>query len=96
MKLTGEVILDTETMDQLKEEIREQVITEIAEKGARICELEQMIDCLPYTRYSALLFNTIFAAADKVREAQKNGEIKFDDERRACKQILAIESVLAL
>lgn len=51
MELKGQVILDDETMDKLKKQIREEVINEIKEDGNYSSEIEEYMNSCNFENY---------------------------------------------
>lgn len=59
MELTGKVILDEDTMDMLKEEVREEVIEDIKNNGNYSSEIETYLNDCNIVRYQKILEDTI-------------------------------------
>lgn len=59
MELKGTVTLDAETMNSLREEIREEVLQEIKEKGLYFSEVEKYLRECDYNSYAKLLSVTL-------------------------------------
>lgn len=85
MKLTGEVILDDTTMEDLKEEVRKEVIEEIKENGNYKDEIETFLSNTTSETYLTILANTI----DSVLERDNDARITYTRKR-----LLAIKSIL--
>ena len=90
LKLKGEVILDNESMEELKEKIREEVINDIKENGNRVCEIENFLSVCDYEEYINLIKCTI----DDIISKTDINNITFDNEKKAYTRILAIKSIL--
>ncbi len=66
LKLTGEVILDNESMEELKEKIREEVINDIKENGNYFSEIERYLNDCNYKSYVILIKDTIDNVISKI------------------------------
>lgn len=93
MKLTGEVILDKESEEALREKIREEIIKEIAENGNYSDEIERYLLQCSFKSYYTLLRDTI----DKVLgDVNEDKEIHFQNERNMFKKLQTIQSIIKL
>ena len=90
IKLKGEVILDDESMKELKEKIREEVINDIKEDGNYFCEIEKYLNDCDYKGYVNLIKYTI----DNVISKTDENDIAFSNEKKAYTRLLAIKSIL--
>ena len=90
LKLKGDVILDNESMEELKEKIREEVINDIKENGNSFCEIEDFLNVCEYREYIDLIKCTI----DDIISKTDINNITFDNEKKAYTRILAIKSIL--
>lgn len=90
MELTGQIILDEETMDALKEKIREEIINDIKENGNYFDEIEQYMNDLNFEPYIEMIRSTIDNVISKINKEN----IRFDSEHRAYHRILAIKALL--
>lgn len=59
MELKGQVILDEDTMDNLKKQIRREVIDEIKENGSYSFEIEKYMNNCDFKSYMEMIENTI-------------------------------------
>lgn len=92
IKLTGQIILDDKTMDQLKEHIREEVIEDILTSGAYWDEVEKYLSKCPFGDYLTLIANTIDNAIQNV----KPGDLCLPSGQRKYKILTTINGILKL
>lgn len=90
MELKGQIILDDETMDNLKDEIREEVIEDIRKSGNYSHEIERYMSDCNFESYMEMIEKTI----DNMIEKTNEEDIHFDTGRRRWKQLLAMKSLL--
>lgn len=90
MKLKGQIILDDETMDNLKDEIRKEVIEDIRESGNYLHEIERYMNDCNFESYMRMIEKTI----DNMIEKTNEEDIRFDTGRRRWKQLLVMKSLL--
>lgn len=90
MELKGQVILDKESMDELKDQIRQEIIDEIKEEGNYSSEIERYMNDCNYESYMEMIRCTI----DNVIAKIDKDNIRFNSERKAYRRILAIKSIL--
>ena len=90
MELKRQIILDDETMDNLKDEIREEVIEDIRKSGNYSHEIERYMSDCDFESYVIMIERTI----DNMIEKTNEKDIHFDTNRRRWKQLLAIKSLL--
>lgn len=79
MELKGTVTLDAETMNSLREEIREEVLQEIKEKGLHLIEVERYLRECDYNSYAKLLSATL---NEIVNNTDSESIIWKDDKRK--------------
>ena len=91
-KLYGECILDPSSMADLREEIREEVLSEIKEKGLRIDEMISFLMMYDYKTYMRVISETIDHAVEDAEKSKKT----WDGERRAAKMLNAIQAVIMI
>ena len=91
-KLYGECILDPSSMADLREEIREEVLSEIKEKGLRIDEMISFLMMYDYKTYMRVISETIDHAVEDSEKSKKT----WDGERRAAKMLNAIQAVIMI
>ena len=92
MELKGQVILDEETMGKLKGQIRQEVIKEIKEDGNYSSEIEEYLNDCNFTSYMRMIDYTIDNVVSKI----DTKDIRFESDRKAYHQILAIKSLLEI
>lgn len=90
MELKGQVILDDETMEKLKEQIREEVINEIKEDGNYSYEIEKYMNGCNYKSYMKMIKCTIDNAINNTNK----DDIHFKSDWKEWNQIVAIKSLL--
>ena len=90
MELKGQVILDEESMEKLKNKIRGEVINEIKEKGNYSTEIERYLNDCDYKSYVKMINRTIRKVISKIDKE----DITFESDVKACHQIVAIASLL--
>lgn len=90
MKLKGQVILDDDTMNSLKEQIREEVVNEIKENGSYFREaLAYMVEC-DFENYMRLINLTInYIINDTNKE-----NIRFESSKKIYNKLLIIKNIL--
>lgn len=92
MELKGIVTLDEETMEKLREHIREEVIEEIKNKGNYFSEIEKfLVDC-KFDSYMKLIERTI----ENVIERTSEEDIHFDSGWKAWHRLNAIKVLLKI
>lgn len=92
MKLTGEVILDDATLDELKAEIKANIVKRIQEEGMYAREAEAFLLSCSYSTYRDLIKRTI-------NEAIENGlrSVRmFPSDEVALQQLKIIKDILNL
>lgn len=92
MELKGQVILDEETMEKLKSQIRQEVINEIKEEGNYSSEIEEYLNNCNFISYMKMIDYTI----DNVVSKMNKEDIHFESDRKAYNQILAIKAILEI
>lgn len=93
MELKGQVILDEETMNNLKSQIRQEVINDIKEDGNYSSEIEQYLNDCDYKSYMKMIDYTIDNVISKI---DKEKDISFSSDLKAYNQILAIKAILEI
>lgn len=93
MTLTGEVILDKESKEALREEIREEVIKDIAKNGNYDSEVERYLLQYDFLHYYAMIRDTIDKVISNVDEDK---EVHFQSERDTLKKLKTIQSIIKL
>ena len=92
MELKGQVILDEETMKKLKSQIRQEVINEIKEDGNYSSEIEEYLNDCNFISYMKMIDYTIDNVVSKIDKE----DVRFEPDRKAYRQILAIKSILEI
>ena len=90
MELTGQVILDEETMEKLKDRVRHEVINEIKEEGNYSSEIERYLNDCDFKSYVKMIDRTIRKVISKIDKEDMCSE----SDVKACHQIVAIASLL--
>lgn len=90
MKLTGTVLLDEQTMNNLKEEIRKEVLEDIKSDGNYEGEIIQFLEDCDYSGYLYMIHTTINHILNKTNEQ----EITFASDKVRYKKLLAIKAIL--
>lgn len=90
MELKGQIILDDETMDNLKDEIRKEVVEDIRESGNYSHEIERYMNDCNFESYMRMIEKTI----DNMIEKTNEEDIHFDTGRRRWKQLLTMKNLL--
>lgn len=91
-KLYGECILDPSSMADLREEVREEVLSEIKEKGLRIDEMISFLMMYDYKTYMRVISETIDHAVEDAEKSKKT----WDGEQKAAKMLNAIQAVIMI
>lgn len=92
MELKGLVILDEETMENLKDQVRQEVIDEIKQDGNYSSEIEEYLNDCNFISYIKMINCTI----DNVVSKMDKKDVHFESDRKAYQQILAIKSILEI
>lgn len=90
MELKGQVILDKESMDKLKDQIRQEIVDEIKEEGNYASEIEKFMNDCNFESYIQMIKCTIDNVISKIDKEN----IRFRSEEKAYHRILAIKSIL--
>lgn len=90
MELKGQVILDEKSMDELKDQIRQEIIDEIKEEGNYASEIERYMNDCNFESYMRMIICTIDNVISKIDKEN----ILFNSEEKAYHRILAIKSIL--
>lgn len=90
MELKGQVILDEETMEKLKDHLRPIIINEIKEEGFYSSEIEEYLGNCDYKYYVKVIDRTIRKVISKIDKE----DITFESDVKALHQIVAIASLL--
>ena len=93
MELVGKVILDNETMESLKSEIRREVIEDIKKSGNYSSEIEKYMNDCDYKSYIRMIRNTIDNIIEKTNE---NDIDDFGPNHANWKILLAIQNMLQI
>lgn len=93
MELKGQVILDEDTMDNLKKQIRREVIDEIKENGNYSFEIEKYMKNCDFESYIRMIENTI---QQVIENSYKNDIYVEHDQsdRKGWNRIIAIKKLL--
>lgn len=92
MKLIGEVTLDKESMENLKESVRSDVIADIKSDSLYSEEVKKYLNECDPTSYVKIIESTI----DNVLDSIVEDDIAFKSDKRAFKQLSAIRSLLKI
>ena len=79
MELKGQVILDEETMEKLKSQIRQEVINEIKEDGNYSSEIEEYLNDCNFVSYMKMINYTI----DNIVSKMAKEDVHFQSDRKA-------------
>lgn len=90
MELTGTVTLDQKSMDDLKYQIRQEVIEDIRLNGNYPSEIERYMNDSDFKSYIRMIECTIGNIVEKINEE----DIRFDSDRKAYHRIMAIKSLM--
>ena len=90
IELKGRIILDNETMDNLRDEVRQEIISDIKQNGNYSHEIEEFMNDCDYESYINMIEGTI----DNIIKKTNIEDIRFNSELRKWKQLLAIKSLL--
>ena len=90
MELKGQIILDDETINNLKDEIRKEVVEDIRKSGNYSHEIKRYMNDCDFESYMIMIEKTI----DNIIEKTNEEDIYFDTSRRRWRQLLAIKSLL--
>lgn len=93
MELKGQVILDDETVEELKSQIRKEVISEIKKEGNYTNEIIEFMNDCDYKGYMWLIIHTIDNIIAKTNEAE---DVRFSSDCRIYHELLAIKSILII
>ncbi len=88
--LKGQVVLDEESKNVLKEKIREEIIEDIRMNGNYVCEIEKFMNECDYGTYLSILELTLENVISRI---DKNN-ITFNSDLKSLSKILAIKSIL--
>lgn len=81
LKLTGQVLLDDESMNKLRESIRKEIIQEIKEDGHYTSEIKQFLNELDAKSYYNMISQTIsdiIQKTDPEKFTWSDDQLKFD------------------
>lgn len=81
LKLTGQVLLDDDSMNKLRESIRKEIIQEIKENGHYTSEIKQFLnelDSKDYYNIIAQTINGIIEKTDPEKFTWSDEQLKFD------------------
>lgn len=92
MELKGQIILDEETMEKLRGQVRQEVINEIKEAGNYSSEIAEYLNDCNFISYMKMINYTI----DNVVSKMDKKDVYFESDRKAYRQILTIKSVLEI
>lgn len=92
MELKGQVILDDETMDKLKEQIREEVINDIKENGNYSSEIEEYMNDCNFEYYIKMIEHTI----DNVIKNTNKEDIHFESGWKAWNRLMTLKSLFSI
>ncbi len=92
MELKGQVILDDETMDKLKKQIREEVINEIKEDGNYSSEIEEYMNSCNFENYMRMIELTI----DNVIKNTNKEDIHFESGWKAWNRLVTLKSLFSI
>ena len=90
MELKGKVILDEESMDELKDQLRQDIVKEIKEEGLYSSEIEQFLNECSYELYIRMIQCTIGNVISKTNKE----DIHWNSEKKTYQRLLAIKSIL--
>lgn len=92
MELKGQVILDDETMDKLKEQVREEVINEIKEYGNYSSEIEEYMNSCNFENYMRMIEVTI----DNVIKNTNKEDIHFESGWKSWNRLVTLKSLFSI
>lgn len=92
MELKGTITLDEETIEELREKIREEVIEDIKNNGNYFSEIEKYLNDCKFESYMKLIERTI----ENVIERTNEDDIHFDSGWKAWHRLHAIKSLLKI
>ena len=92
MKLTGEVILDDETLNKLRSELKADLRVRIQERGLYAEEAMAYMNGCDYTVYLSLIKQTINTVVDNTSE----DKLRFPSDQAAFKKLQLIKGILDL
>ena len=92
MELKGSITLDEETMDSLREEIREEVMADIEKSDLYLEEVERYLQQCDYKTYANLLEETLDGLLDRTDPES----ITWKDDKRKWQKLQTIKVILEL
>lgn len=91
MKLTGEVILDENSLEKLKEEVRKDVIEEIRNKGLHHIEITKYLSSIDnVTRFANILKEVM----PEFLHNMEDKDFHFDDEKIYAKLMMCYKILM--
>lgn len=94
MELKGKVILDEESMDELKAKIRQEIVNVIKEDGFDSSEIEQFLNECNYEYYIQMIIQMIRCTIGNVISKTNKENIHWNSEKRTYQKLLAIKSIV--
>ncbi len=92
MELKGSITLDKETMNVLKEKVREDVMKDIEKSGLYFEEVERYLQQCSYKTYANLFERTL----DDLLNRTNPESITWRDDKRKWQKLQAIKTILEL
>lgn len=92
MELRGTVMLDDDTMDNLTEQIREEVIEDIKNNGNYSYEIEKYLKDCNFREYVSMIKDTV----DYIISKTEKKTIYFDNDKKKWNTLLAISSIFKI
>lgn len=92
MELRGTVTLDDDTMDNLTEQIREEVIEDIKNNGNYSYEIEKYLKDCNFREYVSMIKDTV----DYIISKTEKKTIYFDNDKKKWNTLLAISSIFKI
>lgn len=92
MELTGKIILDDTTINELRNQIREEVIEDIKKNGLYLSEAEEILRYCKLNEYVGVVARTIIDVLGNITEE----DIRFTSDVKNKYILLAISNILKI